>query len=144
MKSKRKHFAKCFLFCIKAAGRKRAAPWNALIKAALTLQFIRALCKTYIYGDVAQLGERAVRIRKVESSILFVSTIPFRPTGRFFYGKTAFLKAGSMNKAVLFQGSCCFSFSHHQKEYPAIHFLVKEHEKPHFQGIADDVFDEAA
>jgi hypothetical protein len=40
-----------------------------------------------MYGDVAQLGERAVRIRKVESSILFVSTIPFRPVGRFFYGK---------------------------------------------------------
>ena len=28
-------------------------------------------------GDVAQLGERTVRIRKVESSILFVSTMPF-------------------------------------------------------------------
>ena len=28
-----------------------------------------------IYGGVAQLGERTVRIRKVESSILFVSTI---------------------------------------------------------------------
>lgn len=27
-----------------------------------------------LYGDVAQLGERTVRIRKVESSILFVST----------------------------------------------------------------------
>lgn len=27
-----------------------------------------------MYGDVAQLGERAVRIRKVESSILFIST----------------------------------------------------------------------
>ncbi len=27
-------------------------------------------------GDVAQLGERSVRIREVESSILFVSTIP--------------------------------------------------------------------
>ena len=26
------------------------------------------------YGGVAQLGERTVRIRKVESSILFVST----------------------------------------------------------------------
>ena len=26
------------------------------------------------FGDVAQLGERTVRIRKVESSILFVST----------------------------------------------------------------------
>ena len=26
-------------------------------------------------GDVAQLGERSVRIREVESSILFVSTI---------------------------------------------------------------------
>ena len=28
-----------------------------------------------IFGPVAQLGERTVRIRKVESSILFVSTI---------------------------------------------------------------------
>ena len=28
-------------------------------------------------GGVAQLGERTVRIRKVESSILFVSTIIF-------------------------------------------------------------------
>ncbi len=27
-----------------------------------------------IFGGVAQLGERTVRIRKVESSILFVST----------------------------------------------------------------------
>lgn len=27
-----------------------------------------------IFGPVAQLGERTVRIRKVESSILFVST----------------------------------------------------------------------
>ena len=27
------------------------------------------------HGDVAQLGERSVRIREVESSILFVSTI---------------------------------------------------------------------
>ena len=27
-----------------------------------------------VYGGVAQLGERTVRIRKVESSILFVST----------------------------------------------------------------------
>ena len=27
------------------------------------------------FGGVAQLGERTVRIRKVESSILFVSTI---------------------------------------------------------------------
>ena len=27
-----------------------------------------------LYGGVAQLGERTVRIRKVESSILFVST----------------------------------------------------------------------
>ena len=32
---------------------------------------VRAL---YYLGDVAQLGERTVRIRKVESSILFVST----------------------------------------------------------------------
>lgn len=30
-----------------------------------------------IFGPVAQLGERTVRIRKVESSILFVSTMPF-------------------------------------------------------------------
>ena len=29
---------------------------------------------TGLYGGVAQLGERTVRIRKVESSILFVST----------------------------------------------------------------------
>lgn len=29
----------------------------------------------FIRGDVAQLGERTVRIRKVESSILFISTI---------------------------------------------------------------------
>ena len=29
-------------------------------------------------GGVAQLGERTVRIRKVESSILFVSTKKFR------------------------------------------------------------------
>ena len=28
-----------------------------------------------LYGGVAQLGERTVRIRKVESSILFVSTM---------------------------------------------------------------------
>ncbi len=28
----------------------------------------------FCYGGVAQLGERTVRIRKVESSILFVST----------------------------------------------------------------------
>ena len=28
----------------------------------------------HIHGGVAQLGERTVRIRKVESSILFVST----------------------------------------------------------------------
>ena len=42
-----------------------------------------------MYGDVAQLGERAVRIRKVESSILFVSTILFYYAlrGVFFYGK---------------------------------------------------------
>lgn len=32
---------------------------------------------TDFHGDVAQLGERTVRIRKVESSILFVSTMPF-------------------------------------------------------------------
>ena len=31
-----------------------------------------------ILGDVAQLGERTVRIRKVESSILFVSTKKYR------------------------------------------------------------------
>lgn len=31
---------------------------------------------TDFHGDVAQLGERTVRIRKVESSILFVSTMP--------------------------------------------------------------------
>ena len=30
--------------------------------------------KIVIFGGVAQLGERTVRIRKVESSILFVST----------------------------------------------------------------------
>ena len=30
--------------------------------------------KRQVYGGVAQLGERTVRIRKVESSILFVST----------------------------------------------------------------------
>ena len=28
---------------------------------------------SHVYGGVAQLGERTVRIRKVESSILFVS-----------------------------------------------------------------------
>lgn len=41
-----------------------------------------------MYGDVAQLGERAVRIRKVESSILFVSTIPYHYAlrGVFFWG----------------------------------------------------------
>ncbi len=40
-----------------------------------------------MYGDVAQLGERAVRIRKVESSILFVSTIPYHYAlrGVFFF-----------------------------------------------------------
>ncbi len=32
------------------------------------------------FGGVAQLGERTVRIRKVESSILFVSTISGRIT----------------------------------------------------------------
>ena len=31
-----------------------------------------------LFGGVAQLGERTVRIRKVESSILFVSTITHR------------------------------------------------------------------
>ena len=42
---------------------------------------IKALCgrhhkfRTALHGGVAQLGERTVRIRKVESSILFVSTI---------------------------------------------------------------------
>ena len=36
-------------------------------------------------GGVAQLGERTVRIRKVESSILFVSTkIPFTKVGGIF------------------------------------------------------------
>ena len=35
---------------------------------------IRAEIFQYLFGPVAQLGERTVRIRKVESSILFVST----------------------------------------------------------------------
>ena len=33
----------------------------------------------YVFGGVAQLGERTVRIRKVESSILFVSTKYINP-----------------------------------------------------------------
>ncbi len=36
------------------------------------------------YGGVAQLGERTVRIRKVESSILFVSTRKNTPYRVFF------------------------------------------------------------
>lgn len=42
---------------------------------------LRRLAKIFLSGytisrgDVAQLGERSVRIREVESSILFVSTI---------------------------------------------------------------------
>lgn len=58
------------------------------------MQFIRTLCKIYMYGDVAQLGERAVRIRKVESSILFVSTIPYHYAlrGVFFMEKRHLLK----------------------------------------------------
>ena len=53
-----------------------------------------------MYGDVAQLGERAVRIRKVESSILFVSTIPYHYAlrGVFFYGKAVLLKNNFMNE----------------------------------------------
>ena len=38
-----------------------------------------------ISGGVAQLGERTVRIRKVESSILFVSTIKTTPSEWFFF-----------------------------------------------------------
>ncbi len=40
---------------------------------------------TGLYGGVAQLGERTVRIRKVESSILFVSTIKTTPSEWFFF-----------------------------------------------------------
>lgn len=70
-----------------------------------------------MYGDVAQLGERAVRIRKVESSILFVSTIPYHYAlrGVFFYGKAAFIKNNFMNESVLSQGLHRFLFSHSQK-----------------------------
>ena len=39
-------------------------------------------------GGVAQLGERTVRIRKVESSILFVSTIKTTPSEWFFFSLT--------------------------------------------------------
>lgn len=50
-----------------------------------------------MYGDVAQLGERAVRIRKVESSILFVSTIPYHYAlrGVFFMEKRYPISSGS-------------------------------------------------
>ena len=44
---------------------------------------------TGLYGGVAQLGERTVRIRKVESSILFVSTIKTTPSEWFFLANTS-------------------------------------------------------
>ena len=46
------------------------------IISSTTLKFLlsQGLHVIYICGGVAQLGERTVRIRKVESSILFIST----------------------------------------------------------------------
>ncbi len=56
------------------------------------------------YGGVAQLGERTVRIRKVESSILFVST----KAAAYKLFAVAFL----LNKRCLNfrQIACAFSF----------------------------------
>ena len=49
------------------------------------------------YGPIAQLGERTVRIRKVESSILFVSTIILRELTYYFKGGFA-LRSGCNTK----------------------------------------------
>ena len=57
------------------------------------------------FGGVAQLGERTVRIRKVESSILFVSTKKNRDTfmvSLFFFVATHRLNSGK--GASLFTG----------------------------------------
>ena len=51
------------------------------------------------YGGVAQLGERTVRIRKVESSILFVSTNT--ESYPFWYGSVFFFCGRGSNRAVL-------------------------------------------
>ena len=68
-----------------------------------------------MYGDVAQLGERAVRIRKVESSILFVSTIPYHYAlrGVFFFRKAVLLKNNFMNESIIsaFPGLALLPFS---------------------------------
>ena len=61
--------------------------------------YLLTICAVYAniyvataHGGVAQLGERTVRIRKVESSILFVSTKPRRSLDFFrassFYART--------------------------------------------------------
>lgn len=52
---------------------------------------IRAGRPALLFGPVAQLGERTVRIRKVESSILFVSTKKYPHTDRL-YADTFYLK----------------------------------------------------
>jgi hypothetical protein len=52
----------CYLHTVEVVGSNPTFP---------TIFFVTI----YLYGDVAQLGERTVRIRKVESSILFISTI---------------------------------------------------------------------
>ncbi len=44
------------------------------MQKAFTIPFCFAIIYFNDCGGVAQLGERTVRIRKVESSILFVST----------------------------------------------------------------------
>ena len=44
-------------------------------KKGLIFSLRRAIMSLVSHGDVAQLGERSVRIREVEGSIPFVSTI---------------------------------------------------------------------
>ena len=60
------------------------------------------------FGGVAQLGERTVRIRKVESSILFVSTIKTTPSEWFFFFVNASLEVfvwGYLMKTALITGA---------------------------------------
>lgn len=84
-----------------------------------------------MYGDVAQLGERAVRIRKVESSILFVSTIPYHYALRgvfFFYRKAVLLKNNFMNESIIsaFPGLALLPFSPQPERISGHTFSDKE------------------
>ena len=69
---------------------------------------IRAGRPALLFGPVAQLGERTVRIRKVESSILFVSTIKTTPSEWFFFFVNASLEVfvwGYLMKTALITGA---------------------------------------